>query len=253
MKISKKISIQKIIFYTFLIASAAIIVCSLCFISSSWTLLKAQKGVEYESFWKTLTDAIHVGYKQPSLKKNMIEAFGKASDLYANGLLFPTKLTNAAQVTFESNAEGIAYYRNVWFSIQNVNNLIFYTGLIMLLLTAICGITGCFSRKKYYISNLVSGVLTGVVGIALSVTTIIMSASLMSKLNYIKPDLDLYYQVCAVTGKAINVSEFSSSNCLIGIIMPIIFILICVGLITFTVLKYRNSNKAIKEEAVIND
>lgn len=253
MKILKKISIQKIVFYTFLIASAAIIICSLCFVSSSWTLLKAQKDVEYESFWKTLTDAIRVGYRQPATKATMVETFGKASSLFQDALLFPTTITNQAQVAINTNAEGVEYYRNVWFLIQDVNNLIFYTGLVMLVFTAICGITGCFSRKKYYVSNLVSGVATGSVGIILSIITVIMSFNLMSKLNYIKPDMDLYYKVCETTGKSINVAEFSSTNCLIGIIMPIIFIVICAGLIAFTIIKYKNSNKSTNKEVVAND
>ena len=193
MKFLNKISIQKTVFYIFLVASAAFIIGSLCFVSSSWTFLKAQKTVEYESFWKTLTDLIRVSYRQPNTKVIMNETFGSVDNVIS-GLLFPTTVTNMASITFASNAEGVEYYRNLWFMIQNVNNLIFYTGCLMLVLTAICGITGCFSRRKYYISNLVSGVVTGGIGIVLSIITIIMSSSLMSKLNYVKKDIDLYYE-----------------------------------------------------------
>lgn len=252
MKFINKISIQKIVFYIFLVASASFIIGSLCFVSPSWTLLKAQKTVEYESFWKTLTDLIRVSYRQPNTKEIMNETFGSVNNVIG-GLIFPTTVTNAATVTFASNAEGVEYYRNLWFSIQNVNNLIFYTGCVMLILTAICGITGCFSRKKYYISNLVSGVVTGGVGIILSIVTIIMSSGLMSKLNYVKKDVDLYYEISNATNVSVSFPEFTSSNCLIGIIIPVIFIILCGGLIAYTILKYKDSNKSTNKEVVVND
>lgn len=252
MKFLNKISIQKTVFYIFLVASAAFIIGSLCFVTSSWTFLKAQKTVEYESFWKTLTDLIRVSYRQPNTKVIMNETFGSVDNVIS-GLLFPTTVTNMASITFASNAEGVEYYRNLWFMIQNVNNLIFYTGCLMLVLTAICGITGCFSRRKYYISNLVSGVVTGGIGIVLSIITIIMSSSLMSKLNYVKKDIDLYYEISNATGAAVSFPEFTSSNCLIGIIIPVIFIILCGGLIAYTILKYKDSNKSTNKEAVIND
>lgn len=240
MKIINNKKFQKAIFFAFLIASAALIIASLCFVHSSWTLLKAQKGVEDQGFWTTLTTKISIVYKKPSTKKEAISAFGfNTADELIKTLLYPDQ------------ASGLKFYRDLWFNIQSVNNLIFYSGLFMLALTAVCGIVGCFSRKKYYISNLVCGVGTGIIGIVLSIVTIVRSILLYSDLNSITHDVDIYYKVCDIGGQSAGVAQYSASNCLIGIIVPAIYIVFCVGIAVFSVLKYKQTSLENKE-VVIN-
>ena len=60
-----------------------------------------------------------------------------------------------------------------------------------------------------------------------------------SDLNSITHDVDIYYKVCDIGGQSAGVAQYSASNCLIGIIVPAIYIVFCVGIAVFSVLKYQ--------------
>lgn len=218
--------IQKILCYVFLIASAGVLISSFVFFPSSWTQFRIE-GQDY-------TSAV-------SFYKNM-RIYAKMADITKDNY----------SVVFESADLAKQFYYNFWGDIQFVNNCLFYLGIVGLVFTAIMGIMGNFSRKKYYKSNLVAGITTGIAGIIVSIVTIIMAIILLSKFNYIQPDLDEYYYICEeyykVNGLAVSYEIVSFSNCLIAIIVPVLFICVCAAIIVFTVLKYKQTS--VKEAAI---
>ncbi len=242
MKITSNKRIQKILFYAFLIASASIIIASLCFVHRSWTMMSCDKNATSDSFWITIQKAINSTFQGPPKQQAAAKEFFGCD-----------KAGMFAKLIYPLEENGVPFYRNVWFNIQSVNNFIFYSGLVMLVLTAICGIVGCFSRKKYYVSNLVCSVGTGTTGIILSILMIVKSLSLKSDLEAIQSDVDIFYSLKNFLGSSDieQYGEFSTSNCLIGVIVPIIFMVFCIALILFGLFKYLETRK-INKEAVIN-
>lgn len=225
MKNNLLIKIQKILCYVFLIASAGVLVCSLLYVAGSWIQFSVG-GLQYESA-TSFYDNIATWSK--SLE---IEAF-------SNGCY---------SKVFNSDLEARKFYYEFWYEIQGVNNMLFALGIVGLVTTAIFAITGNFGRKKYYISNLVTGCLAGGCGIILSIITIIKTFLLRSDFNFIKPDIENFYVVAKAFGKHTDV--ITANNTWISIIVPIIYILICGSLIAFTIYKFVLSSK---KEAAINE
>lgn len=217
--------IQKILCYVFLIASAGVLVSSFVYVANSWIQFSVG-GFQYESA-TSFYDNIATWSK------------AKGIEMFDTGCY--SKL-------FTSDLEARKYYYEFWYEIQGVNNTLFALGIVGLVCTAIIAITGNFSRKKYYISNLVTGCLAGGCGIILSIVTIIKTILLRNDFNFIKPDIENFYVVAEAFGKHSDI--ITANNTWISIIVPIIYILICGVLIAFTVYKYVLSSK---KEAAINE
>lgn len=217
--------IQKILCYAFLIASAGVLICSFIYIPRGWTQFQIE-GNDYltaQSFYK---------------------------DLRTFGRMATGKSLQNWSVVFGTQDEAKLFYFNFWGEIQSVNNWLFALGLSGIVLTAIIGIFGNFGRNKYYISNLVAGVSCGSIGVITSIIVIIKSFILKSDFAMIMPDIQKYYEYSSNPNVSNKYYEITSSNCWISIIVPIIYIIFCVGLITFTVIKYKQSSK---KEAAINE
>lgn len=221
--------IQKILCYVFLIASAGVLISSFVFLPSSWVQFSIE-GTDY-------TKAVSF-YRNMRLYAIMAGVNANAEGNYS--------------VVFETADLAKKFYYDFWGDIQLVNNCLFYLGIVGLVFTALMGIMGNFSRKKYYKSNLVAGIASSSVGIIVSILTIVMAILLLNKFNYIQPDLDKYYLICEeyykTSGLSISYEIVSFSNCFIAIIVPFLFICICVVMIVFTVLKYKQSS--VKEAGI---
>lgn len=212
---------QKIICFTILIASGIVIISSLCFFSSGWSVFQINGNGYAENFYSTY-----------------LSFYGK--EVIGEQTCYSVVFTDA------QNAKD--FYVSLFQNIQSVNNCLFYLGLISIVLVAVIAITGSFSRKKYYTSNLVSGLLFSTYGIIMSIVAFIKSILLKSDLSKITADLENYYKGCEIKGKAYEV--VNSSNCLIGIIVSAIFIVICGLFAAFSILRYLQSNKKNDVEVV---
>lgn len=205
--------IQKIVCFSFVIASCLVMIGSLCFFSSGWDVFQVSGNNNVENFLTTF-------------------------------------LGNQSTVISDVSAAR-AYYISFYDKIQSTNNVLFYTAFASLIMIAIAGVTGVFTRKKYYISNLVTGIAASIVPVVMSIVTIVKSISLKSDFAYISPDFARYQELWGTTGMY---HEISSTNCLIGIILPIIMIIVALIFGAFVILKYLATNKtAVNEEALSNE
>lgn len=212
---------QKIICFTILIASGLVIISSLCFFSTGWSVFQIN-GNNY------------------------------AENFYSSNLAYYGKLVLGDKACYSSLFNDAQSAKNFYVSffkdIQSVNNCLFYLGLICIVLVAVIAITGSFSRKKYYTSNLLSGLLFSSYGIIMSIVVIVKSCLLYSDFSKISTDLDVYYKGCVIDGYPYEV--VSGNNCIIGIVVPAIFIVVCGLFAAFSILRYLQSNKKNDVEVV---
>lgn len=237
---SKNLSkIQKIICFMFLLGAALMIVGALVYVNDDWNIFTA----DYTSnFYRTLQNSITTA-RDIALKEQ-----GKS-------YIFIYKYENCFSYVFKTAGEASNYYINLWNSIQDANNMLFFTGLIGIVGIAICGVLGQFSHRKYYISNLIGGLLISVIGIGMSISSIVLDLKVMNKLSLIGPDVSIYNNAMyATTPDHIFNEVFVNVEAgLIAITFSIIFIVICVLFSAFTVYKYNLSRKQIRMEACLDE
>lgn len=224
--------IQKIILIIFLIASACVVLSSFCYFAESWQqfTLQGPKGDYSDSFL---------------VKLNKYTA-------NANRIKYDAENPTNYSVVFPDLTVAKQFYEDIWFKIQSANNMLFILGIVGLILTAIMFVCGNYGRRKYYFVNLISGCLTGVLGIVFSIISIVKSSNLIGLINKMLPDAELYYESCTKIKKHYWVIE--SSNCWIGIIVPIIYMVLCCLVIAFVVYKFIRTVKNNKKlEVVINE
>lgn len=223
------LKIQKVLCIIFLIASAGVLISSFCYFSEGWTKFFLDSPNDQGGFDTFFYTELRDAYK----------------------LAFGVKLDNYS-VVFENGEVAKNFYLNFWTKLQSANNVLFYLGLIGLVLTAVMFICGNFGRRKYYTVNLVSGCAAGSVGIILSIVSIIKSSLLIADFNKIQPDIENYYLWTEAGGGKYTI--INSSTCIIGIIVPIIYIVLCGLLIAFVVYKFVRTLKNNKNaEVVINE
>lgn len=233
--------IQKIICYAFLIASVAVVISSFCYTPEGWSYLAIDGDASKElynagNFYMTLeskwSEALNID-------KNLVlspQSLATGDDLYS--FVFPT---------IEAATD---YYVQLFIDMNAANDILFYTGILGVISFAVCAILGGISRRKYRISNLVGTVITAAACIAFSIVSIVKSANLIGAIDKCQLDYEQFYKVCQITGT--SYSEISSSNCIIGIIFPIVFIVVICLFVAFTAYKYVIS-KQTRVEAVSNE
>lgn len=247
MRTKSSLRIQKFVFYGFLIVAFLVFIASLCFVADGWVIFKAESGNASSGFYHEFPIVIQLAKQE--LKGDFDAKYPLILANMANGVY---------STVFTSAKEANTFYRTFWFNIQAVNNLLFYTALITLALVAVCGITGSFTRKKFYISNLVSGVVTGAFAIVMSIMTIIKTIGLVQDFNYVKTDIEYYLQAM-VDGGGTNISDtVNAGNCVIAFVSCGVLIILSIGFIAYNVFRFvktREMNKGISlnGEVAIND
>lgn len=237
MRTKKSMRIQKIVFYGFLIASFLVILASLAFVADGWVIFDANKQEVTKSLYKDMSTKIKVALM------NSDEFYDKYPQFSGSNVVYSLVFTDADTA--------VQFYRNIWFNIQSLNNIIFYTGFISCALVAVCGITGSFTRKKFYLSNLVSGCVTGTFGILMSIIMIVKSIGINSDFIKAQPDVDLYFEATIAGGGSNIVDSFSTSNIYIGMIVGIAFLVVCGLFIAYNVFRFIQTRKQISNEEVI--
>lgn len=79
--------------------------------------------------------------------------------------------------------------------VQPFNNMLMYFGIVMILASVLLFITGCNSRRNYYVSNYVAIGICSVVDIVMPVVALIMNAHWQSE--FLKVDFDGWQMVAA--------------------------------------------------------
>ena len=231
MRTKRSMRIQKLIFYGFLIASFLVVIASFAYVSSDWTLFNSSKETTTSGFYnscRSLIRSVDRSYRE------LLESLG-----YKYG---SDNRVQVFTVLFDNEAAAVEYYRNLWFSVQTVNDLLFYTGLISCALVGVCAITGSFSRKKYYISNLVAGCVTGAFGIIMSLITMVKGLEVHDQLEFVRADIEAINTIRLETNSGL-VQSYSTANCYITIIVPVIFIILSGLFIAYNVFRYVNTIK----------
>ena len=155
----KNNKIQKVVLIVVLIATILLFMSSLLYVHEAWIRL------EYVGDRSTFID----------------NCFKSSNSL------------NWTSVVFSSASEAYQYYFDVWDQINESNQAFFMVGLISLIIVMFNYILGNQSRKKYYISNLVIGLILPVVTIVMSIIAISKCFETISDINYIANDL-IYLQ-----------------------------------------------------------
>lgn len=138
--------------------------------------------------------------------------------------------------------------------LQAANNMYLYMGVVTLIMLAIMLICSNMSRKKYYISNLVSGIVCPAVVIIMGIVSIVTS---IAPLTYLSEHFDTInwgalgnvtnYAHAADLYANGDKSEFIISNTAIVLFCVLIAVVIVVAalLIAYTVYRYKLTQKEI--------
>ncbi len=160
---NNKTKFQKIIIVVALLVSACILIGSLVFVNSSWQVLRA------------------VGQRVAN----------NGNTFYWNALNGESAVQTANGWT---DAETNLFYYDFWKHIQDANNGLFWTSIVGFVTVAIAAIAGNFSRRKFYISNLVCGLFYPIATIVGSIITFVKLGKVSSEFAKCREDFQLYYQ-----------------------------------------------------------
>jgi hypothetical protein len=159
--------------------------------------------------------------------------------------------------TGKRNPEAASFYYKIWDDIQAANNMIFYTAIWAFVFIAVACIAGNFSRRKFYISNLVCGLLYSVVTIAMSIMGIVKIATVKSDFAIAKPDFIWYYQRQVqedIEWGTNNAQIIEANNLGLYYFLLVLVIIAAIAFAVVTILKFRKTypgklNKVEKEES----
>ena len=222
--IFSKTRLQKIAIIVLLVISGILLITSFGFTESGWK------------------DLLYSGSKTNG-NNNF---FGQC--LYYNSVVFPGQRQEAA-----------SFYYQIWDDIQAANNMIFYVAIWAFVFIAIAFICGNFSRRRFYISNLVSGLLYSVVTIILSIVSMAKIAVVGADFAKAEPDFEVYYQRALEEAviyhqDASTISKIETHNLGNYYFLLVVMILISIAFAVVTILKFKKTypgkqNKVEKEES----
>lgn len=183
---------------------------------------------------------------------------------YLQGIEAGLMSTNPGLVAFTIaagyNFSDVFYYMFVFNrGLQTVNDMILYSGLVSLIMFAAMMICANASRKKYYISNLVSGIACPIVCIIMSIITIVLAFSAITPL--FDPEMYELLNWCAIGNTneaftaAIETWRNQDTSGFTVTITPVIllsvyfviFIIANVGLILYTVFRFKETKKELAQ------
>lgn len=167
---------------------------------------------------------------------------------------------------FAKSSDYFNYLFNVMYDfdqqLQNVNNMILTLGCVSLVMVAIMFICSNHSRKKYYISNLISGVVCPAVIIGFAAFVLVLNVLCIVELN---SNLELY-NWCALANSQATYKEaqtwfingdtshfhISSLPLIIYSVIIVLFIVCAALLLVYNVLRYKDTQRELKlaEEVV---
>lgn len=217
---SKNLILQKVTIIVALIALGLVLISSLSYTQDSWIVF-LYRGA------KTLT---------------------------GNNNFFGQELKMQSQV-FASKPEAAQFYYDFWDAIQGANNAIFYTSIVGFVLIAVACITGNYSRRRFYISNLVSGLLFSVVEFIMSILCIVKSVNVLNNFSKANPDLLAYYDkqiaVAKEYGQTIdNIKVINANSVYAYIVIMVIFAILAILFGVSTFIKFKNTYVNVKKNEI---
>ena len=144
---------------------------------------------------------------------------------------------------FTKSQEAIDFYNSFWPSIQAANNQVFYTAIVAFVALALCAIFGNFSRRRFYVSNLVIASCTSLITIIFAILSIVKVAMLKSKFDFARPDFIYYHGLD--NGYGVKNPLISGDSLILQYIMPIVIIIIAGLFLAFTIFKYNKTNPRV--------
>ncbi len=141
-------------------------------------------------------------------------------------------LLNEHSEVFKSAKEATDFYNGLWNQIQNTNNIVFWTGIISLILITVAAIFGNFSRRRFYVSNVVTAVIAALGAVIMSIWSLISVGGLMANFAKARPDFE-YYHGLNESNPTIN-----GNNLPMYIVFAIVLILAGACFCSFAVFKF---------------
>ena len=228
--------LQKLICFTFVIGAALMIVGALLYFDGEWDVFTFDSSTNFYD----------------NLRKNI-----RLAEVSLPDFKFQMKYDGCFSYVFETPDLAKNFYNGLWDSIQLTNNLLFYTGLLALAGIAVCGVLGHFGHRKYYKSNLISGLVVASYSVVMSLATIVSNLYVMGNLTKTYPDIDNFNYVKELYSTSQNEPfdyiNITTKSGFIAIVIPVIFIVICVLFAIFTVNKYIQSRKQNRMEACLDE
>lgn len=133
--------------------------------------------------------------------------------------------------------------KKVYAALQNVNDMLMYTGIIGIVSFGVFAIFSSTSRRYYYKSNLVVNIAGSVVSAVFAIITLVMLVMILPDFS---ANLDEFKEISMMLGK-LNVDY----TCIILAILSLVLavagsVLYCI----YTVLKYSATVEHLKEKVV---
>ncbi len=195
----KNKSKQKVVLTLVLIATVVLFISSLCYIHEYWTQL---------SYSGTMSkDTMNTNF------------FNEVSHL------------NWSSTVFSNAYDAKYFYFLLWDLINSTNQSFFLLATICLIIIVVNYIAGNQSRRKYYISNLVCGLLLPVVAIILAIPAIINGFDTINILNYVQNDLTYFDNIQ-------HMGYISSASGVYIIVATFIYIAITIAYGAYVVVRF---------------
>ncbi len=157
---NKNKSKQKVVLTLVLIATIFLFISTVCYVHEAWTQLS------YTGIFDKETMSI-------------------------NFFTGPSHL-NWSSAVFSNAYEAKYFYVLLWDLINNTNNSFFRLSVVCLVIIIFNYIVGNQSRRKYYISNLVFGIMLPVVAICLAIPSIINAIDTINIMDKVQNDFELF-------------------------------------------------------------
>ncbi len=205
---NNKTKIQKIIIVVALIVSVCVLFSSFVFVNSNWQSLRAD------------------GQR---VVNNRNTFYGNALDGVIGGV--------------SASGKDNLYYYDFWKDLQSANNSIFYLSIIGFVSIAIACIAGNFSRRKFYISNLVCGLIYPIVTIVCSIIALVKMVALSGEFASCTEDFQTYYELQIAKAEKWNqstdgITKISGDSIIYYYVILVIAIVCACTFAYFTIRKF---------------
>ncbi|MCR5786801.1 MAG: hypothetical protein K6G28_03800 [Acholeplasmatales bacterium] len=216
---SKNLILQKVTIIVALIALGLVLLSSLGFVQEDWIVL------------------LYRGLRNPRGNNNF---FGQCLEWES--------------VVF-SDSKAVEFYYNIWDNIQSANNAIFYTSVIGFVLIAVACITGNYGRRRFYISNLVSGLLFSVVEFIMAIVSIAKCSVVIKDMKTATPDFEVYYNLTVAKYEEYHqatdeLKVINSNHVYLNIVIMAIFAILTICFAVSTVYKFKKTYVKVEKNEI---
>lgn len=156
----------------------------------------------------------------------------------------------AVALVFMSNYYWIGFAgdagKKVYSSLQSINDMLLYTGVVGVVAFALFAIVSSLSRKYYYIGNLVMNIVGAAASMIMALVTLVL---LILVLPSFSANFESFQEVTnTFSNGTLSVNYVCLTLALVALILSIIA---SVLYIVLTVLKYRDSSRTLKLKAKV--